>query len=125
MAQNKVILVVEDEAVLADLIKEGIESHRVKVDIAANGAEAIELMKKNKFDVILTDASMPVMDGKSMVKLAHQENLLDESCRVVFLTGAVDGVFSEEELGMAWFKACELLAKPVSTEHLKARLGLN
>jgi PAS domain S-box-containing protein len=121
----KKILLVEDEEVLALLIKEELESEAVQVTLASNGLEALEVLKNYQFDVILTDASMPVMDGKSMIRAAHEMYLLPEECRVIVMTGAVEAVFSEDDYKTTWFKSCELLAKPVSGQALKKRLKLN
>lgn len=58
---TKKILLVEDERTIAKALK--IKLAHFKVSLANNGEEAIELLNKNKFDLILLDIMMPKMDG--------------------------------------------------------------
>lgn len=57
------ILLVEDNAVNRRITVKMIERENHKVEIAGNGAEALKLLKKRKFDLVLMDIQMPVMDG--------------------------------------------------------------
>ncbi len=59
------ILLAEDNSFNVMVAQNEIEHSMpgVKVDVAANGAEALELVKRNTYDVVLMDVQMPVMDG--------------------------------------------------------------
>ena len=57
------ILVVDDESSIRRTLKEILEFEKHEVDIAANGADAIDLAKEIIYDVILLDIKMPEMDG--------------------------------------------------------------
>ncbi|MBI3618500.1 response regulator [Candidatus Peregrinibacteria bacterium] len=57
------VLICEDERFIADLYRLEIESHGVDAEIVSNGKEALEIIKEKKFDLILLDLVMPVMDG--------------------------------------------------------------
>ncbi|MEI7752590.1 MAG: response regulator, partial [Candidatus Omnitrophota bacterium] len=59
----KKILVVDDEPVVVTLLKSRIESRGFKVEIATEGASAIEKAKEWRPDLILLDIVMPGMDG--------------------------------------------------------------
>jgi two-component system, sensor histidine kinase and response regulator len=61
--QRKKILVVEDNLVNQELASAILESIGFVVDCVVNGAEAINAYRKTKYDVILMDCQMPVMDG--------------------------------------------------------------
>lgn len=73
----KKILVVDDSALMRRIFCDIINSdERFQVaDTAANGLEALELIKKNTYDLIITDLMMPKMDGISFLKeLCRTEN---------------------------------------------------
>lgn len=57
------ILVVEDEIINQKLVRKILEKYGHTVTICGNGAEAIESFSNSKFDVILMDIQMPVMNG--------------------------------------------------------------
>ncbi|MCK9492115.1 MAG: ATP-binding protein [Sulfurimonas sp.] len=62
------ILVAEDNEANQELIKILLEKYSLSYDIAKNGLEALELYKKNNYDLILMDEQMPLMDGNEAVK---------------------------------------------------------
>jgi DNA-binding NtrC family response regulator len=63
------ILVVDDEASVRDTIRRGLsQMGGFSVEVAQNGAEAIEKIEKDVFDLVLTDLKMPEMDGLELLK---------------------------------------------------------
>lgn len=62
------ILVAEDNEANQELIKILLEKYSLTFDLAKNGLEALELYKKNNYDLILMDEQMPLMDGNEAVK---------------------------------------------------------
>jgi len=63
------ILVVDDEALVRDIIKKGLsQMGGFSVEVAQNGSEAIEKIEKDVFDLVLTDLKMPGMDGLELLK---------------------------------------------------------
>ena len=62
------VLVAYDEQYNQLLAKTILENHGLNVEIAADGKEAIEKMKKNDYDLILMDVQMPVMSGTEAVQ---------------------------------------------------------
>jgi CheY-like chemotaxis protein len=57
------ILLVEDNELNQKLMKITLKRYNYEVTIANNGAEGVELFKAHKFDLILMDLMMPIMDG--------------------------------------------------------------
>lgn len=57
------VLVVEDEKPLAKILENELQASGFNTKYASNGKEAIDLLANEKFDVILLDLLMPVMDG--------------------------------------------------------------
>jgi len=85
MAQVRA-LVVDDEAVILSLVKMILEKHGYKVATARNGKKALELCLSGRrsFDFVVTDITMPVMDGRELARqlAAHQITI-----PVLFMSG--------------------------------------
>lgn len=67
-AKDKRILLVEDTPFFMKVIKECITAAGYQVTTAINGREGLELLAQQKFDLVLSDIEMPLMDGREMVK---------------------------------------------------------
>ena len=57
------VLVVDDEKLIRDVIKEYLLLENFEVEEASNGLEAVDKVKKDDFDIIIMDIMMPKMDG--------------------------------------------------------------
>jgi len=57
------ILLVEDNPINQEIITGLLENSNIKLDIASNGKEGVELFQKNSYALILMDIQMPIMDG--------------------------------------------------------------
>src|SRR5262245_34781601 len=57
------VLLVEDDAELAEVLKESLRADQVTVAIARNGREALESVQNSPFDLALLDLGLPGMDG--------------------------------------------------------------
>ena len=62
------VLIVDDEALIRDVIKEYLKLENMDYLEANDGYEAIDLVKNNDFDVVIMDIMMPKMDGYTAVK---------------------------------------------------------
>lgn len=71
------ILVCEDERINQKLFKRLLVKQGHNVEIAENGIEAIEILKVRKFDLILMDIQMPLMDGLSTLSVIRNELKMD------------------------------------------------
>jgi len=60
---EKLILVVEDNSINQDLVKEILKSKGVKCDVAENGKVALKKLESNTYDLVLMDLQMPIMGG--------------------------------------------------------------
>lgn len=60
------ILVVDDESTVRDAIKMLLKFEGHEVETAASGREALAIIQKEKFDLILTDYAMPLMTGEEL-----------------------------------------------------------
>ena len=69
---SKHILIVDDSPVVLAMLEDSLAGMGYRVTAAGNGKDALRQVETTKFDLIITDLSMPVMDGISFVKAAKQ-----------------------------------------------------
>ena len=63
IAPNAYILLVDDNEINIKVAKALLEPFKMKIDIAVNGKEAVNMVKNHKYDLVFMDHMMPVMDG--------------------------------------------------------------
>lgn len=84
--ERRRVLVVDDEASIQQLLTGVLQMDGHTVQLAKNGREALELVAREPFDVIITDMKMPVMGGADLFAgLRDSGNALAR--RVIFITG--------------------------------------
>lgn len=105
------MLVVDDNRVNLTVAKGLIKQTKIKVDTVLSGQEALEKVKKKKYDIILLDHMMPDMDGmETLQKMREQEENESRDAVVIAMTAnAVSG--SREQYISAGFK--DYLSKPI------------
>ena len=75
------ILVVDDEFDSRRALEILLELHGFDVTPAANGAEALHILRDRKFDIILTDWMMPVMSGQELLARLSAEKIAEGQVR--------------------------------------------
>ncbi len=81
------ILLVEDNILNQKLIFLNLKKMGFKIDIANNGKEAVDMVKLNRYNLIIMDLMMPVMDGLEATTLIREyESNLDYSTTIIGLT---------------------------------------
>jgi PAS domain S-box-containing protein len=81
------ILVVEDEPIVARLTREVLGAAGYRISERRNGKEALELLRRQEFDLVLSDVIMSEMSGPEMVKELQASG---RSQRVLFMSGYTD-----------------------------------
>ena len=66
--ENTQVLVVEDDATTARIIQARLEMEGLKVFVAPNGVEGLEILHQQEIDLITTDLMMPAMNGFRLVQ---------------------------------------------------------
>ena len=104
------ILVVDDELIVRDSLKEWLADERFDVDTAQSGLEALEKLAQATFHLMLTDIKMPGMDGVELLKKAKE--LAPEMC-VLMMTAYATVETAVEAMKIG---ALEYLIKPFDPE---------
>ncbi|MBL4789659.1 MAG: response regulator [Kordiimonadaceae bacterium] len=111
------ILVVEDEEDLREDIVEYLELEDFEVEQAVNGLDGLEKAVAYRPDVIISDISMPKLDGHGFFQRLHKEHPDIADVPFLFLTALTD---REAELRGRSLGASDYLAKPIDLEILVA-----
>lgn len=117
---KKTILIIDDSASMRAILGDMLVDAGYNVVEAVDGHAGLELVKRTKFDLIITDLSMPVLDGIAFVREAKKTTL----CRfvpIVVLTAEED-VAKIDEAKRAG--ASTWLAKPFKEKQLRAMLQM-
>jgi DNA-binding response OmpR family regulator len=110
------ILVVEDEKMLTENIKTGLEDENFAVDVAFNGLDAYDLAVGEDYDVIILDIMLPGMDGITLCKKLRAE----KNYTPILMLTAKDAV--EDKVTGLDDGADDYMVKPFSFEELLARI---
>lgn len=116
MTPKAKILVVDDEAGTRDILQQILRDMGYDVQTVASGYNAIEMIKEDKFDVVITDIRMPGVDGLSVLEVAKG---IDPEIEVIMITAYASLESSIEALRDG---AANYIMKPVNIEELKAAL---
>jgi signal transduction histidine kinase len=85
---GKKILVIDDEEPILHMVREALTPQGYEVDIASDGATALQRMSEKKYDVALCDWKMPGLNGQQVYERARVVNPA-LSARMIFITGDV------------------------------------
>ncbi|GIF18905.1 DNA-binding response OmpR family regulator [Actinoplanes tereljensis] len=109
------ILVVEDEPLLADAVAQGLRHEAHAVDVAYDGAAALERFGVNDYDVVVLDRDIPAVHGDDVCRVIVTQG----ETRVLMLTAAagIDDRVTGLSLG-----ADDYLPKPFAFRELSARV---
>lgn len=111
------VLVVEDNATVAQAIEALLVSHHYAVDIAIDGLEGLEMAEVYSYDLMLLDIGLPGMDGVSLCQQLRSRGL---QTPILLLTG--QDVEAHAKAVALNAGADDYVTKPFDTEELLARL---
>lgn len=112
------VLVVDDEEKVRKYMSRLLTKRGFNVDTAADGTEALNMIKEREFDVVLLDVLMPGgMDGIAVLKEIKQ---LKPATEVIMLTGNASVQTGVEGMRLGAF---DYMLKPVNLEDLYLRLN--
>jgi two-component system alkaline phosphatase synthesis response regulator PhoP len=111
----KNILVVDDEARIADICRDYLERGGFKVTTAGNGADALALLRTRPPDLVVLDLGLPKMDGLDVTRAMRQHS----NVPIIMLTARVEE--SDKLIGLE-LGADDYITKPFSPRELVARV---
>jgi len=109
-AADRRLLIVDDEPGIVDVLVEVLGGNGYTVETANNGAEALNRIASNRYDLIISDLCMPEVDGRKLYEAVHEKDP-ELASRIIFVTGDTVSNNSRaflEKTGSTW------LSKPFS-----------
>jgi DNA-binding response OmpR family regulator len=110
------VLVVEDNQLVSELVEAGLVSNGWQADVAALGADALRLIQKHEYDVVVLDIELPDTDGFTLLGKfrAHRRDI-----PIIMLTARSGPENTVKGLGAG---ADDYISKPFDTNELVARI---
>jgi signal transduction histidine kinase/DNA-binding response OmpR family regulator len=115
------VLVAEDNKVNQAVVKLMLEKLGCRVDIVADGLEAVEAVRLAPYDVVFMDVQMPEMDGLAATAAIRRSNLPDR--RDVWIVALTANAFEDDRRRCIEAGMNGLVSKPLKPEQLKAALA--
>ena len=110
------ILLVEDDELIGDSLRQGLVNHQYTVDWVKNGLAAWSAVQQEHFDLIILDISLPKLSGEEVLKNIRNKNI---TTPIIILTEAntTESLVKHLDIG-----ADDYIAKPFNLESLSARI---
>ena len=103
------ILVVDDDETILDLLKEALPALGYDADFATNGEDAIEMIKNQAYNLILSDIRMPEINGIDVARAAYHNR---PNMPILFMSGNPNTIVEERSF----------LAKPFTISELDMKI---
>jgi two-component system OmpR family response regulator len=116
MSERPKVLVIDDEPGIRELISEALSISEITTVLAADGLEALSLLRREKFDLLVLDINMPKLDGLALLEKLRTEGA---SVPVLLLSARADKADINQGLRIG---ADDYLTKPFSIEELVLRV---
>jgi phosphate regulon transcriptional regulator PhoB len=115
--ENK-ILIVDDEPDIVDLISYNLKKDGFKVTTASDGEEALDKIRKNKFDLVVLDLMLPTIQGGELCRIMKNE---PKTAGIPIIMLTAKGEEMDRVLGLE-SGADDYMTKPFSVRELVARI---
>lgn len=116
MTQSYHILLVEDDINLSTVLADYLQSKGYQVETASDGKEAWEMLSQKHFDILLTDISMPKMNGWQLIKTVRDSN---QMLPIIVISAKTD----REDIIRGYHLGCDdYLTKPFSMDILICKI---
>ncbi|MEW6595334.1 MAG: diguanylate cyclase [Thermodesulfobacteriota bacterium] len=111
------ILIVDDDPLILNLLETSVTAFGYRCATARDGQEATELLARNEFSMVITDMTMPRMDGMALLKHVKEHYPRTD---VIVVTRYTE-TFSYTEVIRAG--ACDFISKPFNIDELEAKIS--
>ena len=106
------VLVVDDKPEMAQMVADGLEERGYQAKAVGSGVEALRLLPRERFDALVTDLRMPIVDGLELLRFSRQ-NAPDRPVIIMTAFGALDSAIASIRQG-----AYHYVTKPFQLEEL-------
>ena len=113
------LLLVEDNAFNQELAVDLLSAAGVTVTVAGDGSQALELLARNRFDAVLMDCQMPVMDGYATTRALRQQ---PEFADLPVIAMTANAMVGDREKALA-AGMNDHVAKPINVEELFSKIA--
>ena len=110
------ILVIDDEKPTLSMFRLFLDAYGYRVYTAENGADGLDIFRKEKPAIVLTDIKMPGIDGLAVLQ---QIKKIAPKTAVIVITGHGDTALAEQAVAL---HAVDFIHKPIKKEALDAAL---
>lgn len=111
------VLVCDDDFMITKTLEHKLRNEGYEVEIASDGRKAVEMIKGNSYDLILTDMLMPFVGGLELINLIRNQLNIKTPIIVLSKLGNEDSVIEAFKLG-----ADDYITKPFSPNELSIRV---
>lgn len=111
------ILIAEDDRELRQLFQNVLIKNGYIVNVVSNGKEALDSIKNNYFDLLISDIMMPIIDGYELLRI-----LRDENNKIPIMMITAKHTFDDMKLGYL-YGADEYMVKPINVNEMVLRVG--
>jgi DNA-binding response OmpR family regulator len=118
ISQNRKILVVDDDELILNMMRDGLTKNGFEVIIAANGFEGILAVEEEKPDLVITDIMMPKLSGIEFLK-ALKNNVATRNLQVILISAVDEVDMIQEGLAMG---AVDYITKPFKMNEIVGKL---
>ena len=117
MSDDAKVLMVDDEVVVLEAFVDILEDEGYKMFTADSGHKAVEVLRANRIDIVVTDINMPGMDGLELLSIVHE---MDPDIPVIMATAysSIENTVESMKRG-----ASNYLIKPIKVELLRSVLA--
>lgn len=117
--QKNEIIIIDDEPDVCKVIGDFLKKERYKAVSATGALEGIEIVKRDKPEVVLLDIIMPELNGVEALRRIRE---FDKGVKIIMLTGVNDEETAKQAVNMG---ANDYVTKPVTLEHLLSKIISN
>lgn len=111
------ILVVDDEPQVCEVLADSLASHSHQVRTATDGLDAVEKMKRETFNIVITDMDMPKMDGMQLIEYIVNNR---PDTDIIAITGHI---MKYKYTDVVSAGAADFITKPFTLNELEAKLN--
>ncbi|MBI5115151.1 diguanylate cyclase [Candidatus Poribacteria bacterium] len=115
--ERPIVLVVDDEEIMQNLMRDILEASDYAVDIAGDGEQALEKLRSKNFALVFTDIRMPKMDGMELLRRARS---LKPDLDIIMMTGFATVNVAVEAMKLG---ALDFITKPFNLDHIRLVAG--